>query len=115
MGIIINAGSENTGGTLEQAKINAENWLKAIKANICVDDLEMTFVKQYEDGDFLFEFKHLITGKVATLVTHGFTEEECKKFTQYPRVYWEGSSTADPKLEDWLADGYKYKVVYYKQ
>lgn len=30
MSIIINAGSENKGGTFEQAKINAEEWLKNI-------------------------------------------------------------------------------------
>ena len=113
MATIINAGSENKGGTFEQAKINAEKWLKNIHEEGFLE-VEMTFVQLYEDGDFQFDFKHKITQKVVSLVIHGFTEEECQKFTFHPRVYWNGSSTADPKIEDWLNEGFKYRVEYYR-
>lgn len=43
MSIIINAGSENKGGTFEQAKINAEEWLKNIHEDIT------NVIKKYED------------------------------------------------------------------
>jgi hypothetical protein len=98
MGIIINAGCENKGGTFEQAKINAEEWLKSIHEEGFLE-VEMSFVEQHKDGD---------------LEIHGFTKEECQKFTFHPRVYWNGSSTADPKIENWLADGFKYRVEYYR-
>lgn len=115
MGIIINAGSENTGGTLEQAKINAEIWLKAIHEKGFLD-VEMSFVEQLEENaNFLFHFTHKVTKKVATLETHGFTRDQCKEFVFYPRSYWNGSSCSEEKVEDWLADGYKYKIVYYKE
>jgi len=61
-----------------------------------------------------FYFTHKVTGKVATLKIHGFTKEQCQKFILHPRVYWNGSSTANPKIEDWLDDGFKYRVEYYR-
>ena len=112
--IIINAGSENKGGTLEQAKINAENWLKNIH-NEGFLDVEMSFIERYDDGECLFHFKHNVTKKVATLHIHGFTEEECERFTFHPRVYWNGLSCANPQIEDWLEDGFKYKIEYYDE
>ena len=113
MGIAI----ENKGGTLEQAKINAEEWLKSIHEEGFID-VEMTFKERYGEGGnflFLFDFTHSVTKKVATLEIHGFTEEQCQKFVLHPRVYWNGSSTANPKIEDWLSDEFKFKIVYYKK
>lgn len=99
MSIIINAGSENKGGTFEQVEINANEWLKDIHDKGFLE-VEMSFVQQCNNGNFQFDFKHPVTQKVVTLLIHGFTEEECKKFTFHPRVYWNGSSTADPEIED---------------
>lgn len=110
-------GIENKGGTLEQAKINAEEWLKSIHEEGFID-VEMTFKEQYGEGGnflFLFEFTHSVTQKVATLEIHGFTEEQCKDFIFHPRVDWNGSSTANPKIEDWLTDEFRFKIVYYKK
>lgn len=110
-------GIENKGGTFEQAKINAEGWLKSIHEEGFID-VEMTFKEQYGEGGnllFLFEFTHSVTQKVATLEIHGFTEEQCQKFVLHPRVYWNGSSTANPKIEDWLSDEFAFKIVYYKK
>ena len=113
MAVIINAGSENKGGTFEQAKINAEKWLKSIHEEGFLE-VEMSFIEQEKGGSFQFDFKHTVTQKVATLYIHGFTDDECSKFVFHPRVYWNGSSTADPKIEDFLADGFKYRVEYYR-
>lgn len=112
MNVVINGGSENKGGCFEQAKINAERWLKAIHGEGFLE-VEMYFIEQNKNGTFKFAFKHLVTKKSAFLDIHGFTEEECQKFMFRPREYWNGSSTADPQIEDWLADGFKYKVEYY--
>lgn len=113
MGIIINAGSENKGGTFEQAEKNAKEWLDNIHLEGFLE-VEMEFVEQHKDGDFQFNFIHKVTGKVATLEIHGFTKEQCQKFMFHHRVYWNGSSTADPKIEDWLTDGFKYSVEFYR-
>jgi hypothetical protein len=113
MAIIINAGSENKGGTFEQAEINAKEWLEIIHSQ-GFDEVEMEFIEQHKDGDFQFNFTHKVTGKVATLEIHGFTKEECQNFRFHPRVYWNGSSNADPKIEDWLNDGFKYRVEFYR-
>lgn len=113
MGMIINAGSENKGGTLKQATLNAEKWLSNIHSE-GFKEVEMKFVEKLKDGDWLFHFTHPTTKKVATLMTHGFSDEECKRFIFSPRVYWNGSSTADPTIEDWLEDGYSFRVLYYK-
>lgn len=113
MGIIINLGSENKGGTLHQAKINALEWLVSIH-NAGFRDVGMTFIEQYPNGgNFLFHFTHSVTMKVATLEIHGFTKEQCEEFDFHPRVYWNGSSTANECIEDWLADGFKYRIEYY--
>ena len=110
--IIINAGSENKGGTFKQAEINAKKWLKLIHDE-GFKEVEMSFIKQYENnGNFLFHFVHLITKKIATLEIHGFTKIECEAFLFHPRVYWNGSSTADPKIEDWLTEDYTHHIIY---
>lgn len=114
MKVIINPGSENTGGTIEQATVNAQEWLKSIHdEGFC--EVQMKFKERYGTGNFLFVFTHRITQKEAFLEIHGFTEEECKEFIFHPRVYWNGSSTSNPKIEDWLADGFKYRIEYYSE
>jgi len=113
MGLIINAGSENKGGTFEQAEINAKEWLKNIHEEGFLE-VEMYFVEQQKGRDFRFDFIHLITQKVVTLMIHGFTEFECKEFTFHPRVYWNGSSSSIPEIENWINDGFKYRVEFYR-
>lgn len=110
--MIINPGSENKGGTFEQALKNAFVWLKNIQSEF--PEVEMTVDERKGDGSWIFEFTHQITKKQACLEIHGFTKEECDAFVFHPRVYWNGSSTADPKIEDWLADGFSYRIKYYE-
>lgn len=111
MSIILNPGSENIGGTFAQAEINAKRWLASIHRQ-GFKEVEMSFEGQHPTGNFGFLFTHKITKKTAYLLIHGFTDEEIKSFLFQPREYWQGSSTAEPKAEDWLADGFEYRVVY---
>jgi hypothetical protein len=113
MALIINAGSENKGGTFEQAKKNAKAWLKSIHDEGFLE-VTMSYIKRHDNGDWVFHFTHSTTKKVATLEIHGFTDEQCKSFIFSPRVYWNGSSTADPQITDWLEDGFKYRIEYYR-
>jgi len=114
--MIINAGSENKVGDLKQAKRNAKKWINSIHSEGFLE-VEMKFIEEYKGkykGMFLFNFEHSVTKKVATLETHGFTDKECKEFMFYPRTYWNGCSTSDPKIEDWLPDDFKYRIEYYR-
>lgn len=112
MNIIINPGSENKGGSFKQALINANEWLEEIVKEY--PEVTMTTHEDRcgDDGNWNFTFTHGVTKKQVILEIHGFTKEECKQFIFHPRVYWNGSSTADPKIEDWLADDYTYRILY---
>ena len=110
--VIINPGSENKGGTFEQALTIAKEWHE----NILSEFPEVTMSEKgvHCDGLWMFEFKHQVTGVTVHLQTHGFTREQCEKFIFQPRVYWNGSSTGDPRIEDWLTDEFTYRVCYEK-
>lgn len=113
MAFIINPGSENKGGTFTQANANAEKWLKQIHEE-GFPEVTMEFHGK-QDGSFIFHFTHAVTKIKVELSIHGFTDEEAAVFVFRPRVYWNGSSTANPKIEDWLTDEYEYKIVYSKK
>ena len=111
--MIINAGSENKGGTFEEALKSARVWLSSVQREF--PEVTMTtHENRLGDGDWNFVFTHQVTGVSVDLDIHGFTDEECEKFTFHPRVYWNGSSTSDPKIDDWLTDDYKYRIVFSK-
>lgn len=111
MTFIINAGSENKGGIFEQALKNAQEWLKNINAEY--PEVEMSVHEnRHKDGHWQFNFTHKVTGKTILLDIHGFTKEESMKFVFHPRVYWNGSSTANPEKEDWITEGFTYRIVY---
>ena len=110
--MIINPGSENKGGTFEQALRNARRWHTNIKKEF--PEVTMTFHENRlgDGGNWNFRFRHGVTGKCIDLEIHGFTDKECKQFVFHPRVYWNGSSTAEPKIEDWLTNEYTYRILY---
>lgn len=111
---IINAGSENKGGTFEQALIAANEWLEMINEEY--PEVTMTTHEdRLEDGDWNFKYTHGVTGKCVELQIHGYTVKECEGFMFSPRVYWNGSSTGGPKIEDWLDESYTYRIVYSKK
>lgn len=109
--MIINAGSENKGGTFEQALKNANKWLEMMNEDFPEVTMS-TEENRLSDGDWEFIFTHGVTNKKALLQIHGFTKEECEKFVFHPRVYWNGSSTSEPEVEDWLTDDFKCRTIY---
>lgn len=111
MGMIINAGSENKGGTVEESLVIANEYLEQLHSNGFVD-VELMPEVEVRDGLWCYTFRHAVTGKTATLDTHGFTEDECHKFMFRPRIYWNGSSSSEPTIEDWLTNEYSYKIAY---
>ncbi len=110
--MIINAGSENKGGTFEQALINAKEWYESIVKEF--PEVTMSAKEQLIHGDWRFYFFHKVTGVTVPLSIHGFTKEQCEAFMFHPRVYWNGSSTANPEKEDWLTNDFSYKIQYFK-
>lgn len=72
-------------------------------------DIEMIDTGNEAEGRWLFIFRHKITGVEVECETHGIdnlkTYEEQYIFT--PRVYWNGSSTSNPELEQFAAPGFK--------
>jgi len=110
--IIINPGSNVSGGTLEQALINAQVWLDGLHR----DGMKEVVIDPdpvYEEGRWSFTFRHTVTEKTALLETHGLTEEETHKLLFMPRVYWNGSSTADPSISDFLPSNWTYSITYH--
>lgn len=99
--------------TLNQATKNARKYLKLIH-QLGVKDIEMSYIRQEEGGHYLFHFIHPVTKKVATLSTHGYTQEQLKDFVFKPRVFWNGEWGEYPEIEDWLEDGFE-AVVTFKQ
>ena len=112
--MIINPGSENKGGSYKEAYKIAREWLMSIHAE-GFPEVYFRFKEHIEDGNYVFVFTHRTTKVKVLLETHGFTYEECKKFMFRPRIYWNGSSTGNPKLEDWLTDKFTYRIVYEKK
>lgn len=112
MPIIINPGSEIKGGTLKQATNNANLWLDQIHENL-FEEVSMEYAEMHH-GNYRFYFKHSVTEKINTLDIHGFTDEELEKYIFSPRIYWNGWSNEEPKIEDWLKDGYSYRIEFYK-
>lgn len=112
MKMIINPGSEIPVGEVDIAIQNAVKWLNATNQN-GVHDIVLDCKPCGYDGKgrWDFRFTHRITGVVKELTIHGLTDEEVKKLQFFPRVYWDGSSTADPKNEDFLKEGYALRIM----
>ncbi len=109
--LIINPGSHVEGGTVEQARINAQPFLDGIH-KMGMGEVSIDPDPVYDDGRWTFVFRHPATGKTVLLQTHGLTDEECWKRLFIPRIYWDGSSTAEPQITDFLPDGWTYRVVF---
>lgn len=111
MSLIINPGSKISKGTFKQALLNTEIWQKNIIEEF--PEVTMSTNEDYDgEGRWTFKFTHSITGKVATLDIHGFTDKECDEFMFQPKVYWNGSSCSNPEPNNWLTDKYTWKYTY---
>lgn len=60
------------------------------------------------EGRWRFTFRHRVTGVLVYLDTHGIDQVDAyeRQHVFPPRVYWNGSSTGEPKLDDFVAPGF---------
>ena len=114
--IIINPGSKLANGTEKQAVKNANDWVMEMREN------GIRYVQivgsPIPDGRFRWTFalRHSLTGVEATLAIHGLSAQEVEEYAAnnlgaQPRIYWNGSSSAEPQLEDFLTEGYYIDIV----
>jgi len=115
MTVFINPGShvsetgEGWTNTFEGAKAEAEKWLARMH-NDGLHEVELVTWDDTEDaGRWKFWFKHSVTGTRVPLETHGINDMQAymKGRVCGPRVYWNGSSCSEPKIEDFAADGFR--------
>jgi hypothetical protein len=106
MTVIINPGSHippNIPNTYERAQAYAQEWLeKMIKEGF--GDIEMVSTGECHEGRWTFIFRHLVTRVQVRLDQHGI--ESTEDFICPPRVYWNGSSSSSPQIDDFAAKGY---------
>jgi hypothetical protein len=119
MNVIINPGSRITGepqgwtNTHAQAVVEAQTWEQRMRSEGFTD-----FTVEDEgvecEGRWTFVFTHTVTGKSVELETHGIDDLKAyeKQCIFTPRVYWNGSSCGEPRLEDFAADGFVPVMTY---
>lgn len=117
MAIFINPGSgpipdsDEFTNTYEQALLYAREWLEKIAADGI--DVEMTEPDpaSEDEGRWTFLFRHPVTDVTIELDQHGVAPLEAyargNLFGAYPRVYWDGSSSYEPEIEQWAAPGFR--------
>lgn len=113
MTLIINAGSsigkpgDGWTNTYETARKNAGDWLDQMHAE-GMTDVQLLDGSTESEGRWVFTFRHSVTGTTVKLETHGIDDVEAyeRQHIFSPRIYWDGSSTSNPKLEDFAAPGF---------
>jgi hypothetical protein len=115
MALIINPGSrvaspEYDGdwqNTEAKARERAQEWLCKMHAE-GMTDVELLDGTEPRDGRWLYTFRHKITGATAKLEIHGIDPIAAyeREHVFGARIYWNGSSCADPALEDFAAAGF---------
>lgn len=120
MTVFINPGShipaENNVGwtnTHETAQRHAATWLHEM-TEAGFTDIEVTDTGVESDGRWRFEFRHKVTGRMIALDTHGIDDLDAylKQNVFHPRVYWGGSSSGNPSLGDFVAEGFEPVITY---
>lgn len=112
-GLIINPGSrigapgDRWTNTEATARAEAEKWLAKMRAEGMTGVTLLDGSKE-RTGRWLFTFRHEITGATVELETHGIDDLDAYQKDHWfvPCVYWNGDSSAEPKLEDFAAPGF---------
>jgi hypothetical protein len=114
--IIVNPGArlgdaQNADGwtnTYATAHVTATEWLAKMHAEGIADVGLVTADETEREGRWTFTYRHTVTGVEVELETHGIDDLEAYKRQHIfePRVYWCGSSTSNPSLEDFAAPGF---------
>jgi hypothetical protein len=115
MTLLVNPGSgavlEGRGytNTYARARCIAWEWLARIHADGMREVVLVDRGRDLNDGRWVFTFTHPVTGVVVELETHGVDDTEAyqRLHVFLPRTYWDGSSTASPKLDDWYRPGFE--------
>lgn len=120
--VIINAGSriapaqqsEGWTNTREKAAQYAREWFWDQMVRDGFTDIEFVDTGRETEGRWMFEIRHKVTGVVVEIEQHGIDNLDAyrKQYVFEPRVYWNGSSSATPRLEDFAADGYESVITY---
>jgi len=117
--LIINPGSgavqasgEGWTNSYAGARAEAGKWLEGMHAEGMTDVTLLDGASAGEGvnaGRWRFRFRHEVTGAVVTLETPGIDDWDAygREFIFLPRIYWNGSSSGDPKLEDFAAPGFR--------
>lgn len=120
MTLIINAGSgpitkgKGWTNTHKTARWNAYEWFYKPMIKQGFVDIEVIDTKEEVQGRWKFIFRHKITGKEVELEIHGIDDLEAyeKQNIFAPRVYWDGSSSSTPELEQFQAEGFHPVMTY---
>lgn len=112
--VVINAGSrirnasQGWTNTYEAAQRNARKWFDTMLGEGFADIELLDMGDQNVDGHWLFKVRHTVTEVEVDLYMHGVDDEVEFERQNYarPRVYWNDSSCANPKLEDFAAEGF---------
>ena len=110
--MLINPGSrisepgEAWTNTYEIAQATARYWLTTMHAN-GMTDVELLDGTREREKLWVFTFRHAVTGTTVELETrhrqHGGLRTPVRL---HAKVYWNGSSTANPELDDFAAPGF---------
>jgi len=96
--------------TYEEAKRKVREWHDRMTEEGIRDvELILPGIPVNGEGRWTFLFRHTVTGVDVELETHGINDLDAyqRQHLFLPRVYWNGSSTSDPKPEDWAAPGFE--------
>jgi hypothetical protein len=115
MTVLINPGSgpapDSGNGwtnTAEGAQKIAEQWLANMTAD-GIRDITLLPGSTEHEGHWTFRYQHAVTGAVVQLETTGIDHLDAYRRSHIflPRQYWNGSSTSEPEITDWLTDGHE--------
>lgn len=119
--LLINPGSEigteqrGWTNTFEGAEAEAERWLKSMHEDDGMVDVELVRrCSTPHEGRWTFTYRHKVTGVEVKLDTHGIDNLDAYKDKNgfHPRVYWNGSSTSKPSIDDFAAPGFRKLVTF---
>ena len=119
-GILFNPGSgavaaSGAGWTNDYAgaEANAREWHDRLVGD-GIRDVELTLPGMPapgDDGRWVFDFTHTVSGVVVQLETHGLDDDEYRAYEREhvfgPHVYWNGSSSDIPEVEQFAAPGFE--------
>lgn len=99
---------EGWSNTVETARETAARWLRQMHEE-GMAEVVLLPGETVHSNRWCFRFRHTVTGVEAGLEVHGINDlvayEKQHIFT--PKTYWCGSSVGNPKIEDFLAPGFR--------